>query len=98
MLRVRVTRFLPVTDIRGSGGIVCRDGHLVISVEQRNRHMLIIAKTGSGKTTKLILPIVYSDCISPDRSTIIIDSKAEMWTKCAAMTKTGQSGQKADSL
>ena len=78
---------LPVSDLRGSGGILVKNGDLVIPIGQRNRHILIIAKTGSGKTTKLILPIVYADCLCRHRSTIIIDSKAEMWSKCAAMTK-----------
>lgn len=78
---------LPVSDLRGSGGILLKNGHLVIPVGQRNRHILIVAKTGSGKTTKLILPIVYCDCLCNERSTIIIDSKAEMWAKCSAMTR-----------
>lgn len=78
---------LPVSDLRGSGGIIVRNGELVIPVGQRNRHILIVAKTGSGKTTKLILPIIYNDCRCPHRSTIIIDSKAEMWPKLSAMTK-----------
>lgn len=78
---------LPVTDLRGSEGIAFKSTKLVIPSEQRNRHILIVAKTGSGKTTKLILPILYNDCMSKMRSTIIIDSKPEMWRKLAAMTK-----------
>ena len=78
---------LPCADLRGSGGILVKNGNLVVPIGERNRHMLIVAKTGSGKTTKLVLPIVYADCVCPHRSTIIIDSKAEMWSKCAAMTQ-----------
>ncbi|MCB0322619.1 MAG: type IV secretory system conjugative DNA transfer family protein, partial [Bdellovibrionales bacterium] len=78
---------LPVTDLRGSAGVGVKSGMLVIPREERNRHILIIAKTGSGKTTKLILPILYNDCMCPHRSTIIIDSKQEMWSKLAAMTR-----------
>jgi type IV secretion system protein VirD4 len=48
---------------------------------------LNIAKTGSGKTTKFILPVLYSDCLNPERSTIVIDSKPEMWRKLAGMTR-----------
>jgi type IV secretory pathway TraG/TraD family ATPase VirD4 len=78
---------LPVGDLRGSGGILVKNGNLVIPIGERNRNILIVAKTGSGKTTKLILPIIYNDCICQNRSTIIIDSKAEMWSKCSAMTQ-----------
>lgn len=78
---------LPVTGLKGSDGIILKDGNLVISRDERNRHMLIIAKTGSGKTTKLILPVLYNDCMCPHRSTIIIDSKPEMWGKLAGMTR-----------
>lgn len=78
---------LAVTGLRGSQGIVLRKGHLVIPREERNRHVLIVAKTGSGKTTRMILPILYSDCLCKERSTIVIDSKPEMWQKLAAMTR-----------
>ncbi len=78
---------LPVTDLRGSEGTAFKSTKLVIPTGERNRHILIVAKTGSGKTTKLILPILYADCMSKVRSTIIIDSKPEMWRKLAAMTR-----------
>ncbi|MCO6431632.1 MAG: type IV secretory system conjugative DNA transfer family protein [Deltaproteobacteria bacterium] len=77
---------LPVTDLRGSEGTAFKTGKLVIPREDRNRHILTVAKTGSGKTTRLILPILYHDCMCPVRSTIVIDSKPEMWRKLAAMT------------
>lgn len=78
---------LPVTDLRGSQGVAYKSANLFIPNDYRNRHVLIIAKTGSGKTTKLILPVLYSDCMCPLRSTIVIDSKPEMWRKLAAMTR-----------
>ncbi|MCB0318976.1 MAG: type IV secretory system conjugative DNA transfer family protein, partial [Bdellovibrionales bacterium] len=53
---------------------------------ERNRHMHDITKTGGGKTTKFILPVLYNDCMDPHRSTIVIDSKPEMWRKLARMT------------
>ncbi len=78
---------LPVTDLRGSEGISFKTADLVWPREERNRHILAIAKTGSGKTTKLILPILYNDCMCKERSTIVIDSKPEMWRKLARMTR-----------
>lgn len=77
---------LPIENLTGSNGAKLKKGDLVIPREERNRHVLIIAKTGSGKTTKLILPVLYNDCMCPVRSTIVIDSKPEMWDKLAAMT------------
>jgi type IV secretory pathway TraG/TraD family ATPase VirD4 len=70
---------LAVTGLRGAHGVALRIGKLVIPKEERNRHVLIVAKTGSGKTTRMILPILYSDCMCQERSTIVIDSKPEMW-------------------
>ena len=78
---------LYVTDLRGSDGVSFKQAKLVIPRGERNRHILVIAKTGGGKTTKLILPILYDDCLDPERSTIVLDSKPEMWRKLAAMTK-----------
>ncbi|HQH28405.1 MAG TPA: hypothetical protein PLP17_13490, partial [Oligoflexia bacterium] len=63
---------LAVADLRGSSGIMLKKGDIIIPVGERNRHMLIIAKTGGGKTTKMILPILYNDCMCPHRSTIVI--------------------------
>jgi type IV secretory pathway TraG/TraD family ATPase VirD4 len=79
---------LYVNDFRGSEGISFPgQTKLIIGRENRNRHVLVVAKTGSGKTTKFILPILYNDCMDPVRSTIVIDSKPEMWHKLAAMTR-----------
>lgn len=77
---------LMVNTLKGSQGVALKAGHLVWPKEQRNRHILIIAKTGSGKTTKMILPILYNDCMCKERSTIVIDSKPEMWSKLAGYT------------
>lgn len=79
---------LAVTNLRGSGpNVAFKSANLVIPRDERNRHVLAIAKTGSGKTTKLILPVLYNDCLCPDRSTIVVDSKPEMWRKLATMTR-----------
>lgn len=74
-------------DLRGAEGIAFKNARLTIPVEQRNRHVLAVAKTGSGKTTKLILPVLYGDVLCEGRSTIVLDSKPEMWRKLAAMTR-----------
>ncbi len=78
---------LHVTDIRGSTGVIHKEAKLYIPGGERNRHMLAIAKTGGGKTTKLILPILFNDCMDNSRSTIVIDSKPEMWGKLANLVK-----------
>ena len=78
---------LKVDGLRGAQGVALPSGELIIEREKRNRHVLIISKTGGGKTTKMILPMLYSDALCPDRSTIVIDSKPEMWRKLAGMTR-----------
>ena len=78
---------LPVSDIKGAEGTIFKEGQLHIPNGHRNRHILTVAKTGSGKTTRLILPILYNDCMCKHRSTVVIDSKPEMWGKLAAMTR-----------
>lgn len=79
---------LPVTDLSGSGGrTYFKTGHLYIPREIRNRHILTVAKTGSGKTSRLILPVLLSDVMDPDRSVIVIDSKPEMWENLANFSR-----------
>jgi len=85
---------LHVTDLRGSEGIAFKQAKLVLPTEKRNQHILAVAKTGGGKTSKLILPILYNDCLDPLRSTIVIDSKPEMWRKLAAMTRKYNPGKR----
>ncbi len=79
--------YLSVSELRGSEGLAFPTGKLCISRDERNRHVLVVAKTGSGKTSRFILPILYNDCMDPVCSTIVIDSKPEMWRKLAAMTR-----------
>ena len=78
---------LNVTGIRGADGFGLDATKLHIPRGERNRHMLIVAKTGGGKTTRLITPILYNDCMCPVSSSIVIDSKPEMWRMVAAMTR-----------
>jgi type IV secretory pathway TraG/TraD family ATPase VirD4 len=78
---------LHVEDLRGASGTVFKKAQLYIPRGERNRHVLAVAKTGSGKTQKLILPVLYNDCMDPSCSTIVIDSKPEMWAKLGGMTK-----------
>ena len=78
---------LYVNDLRGSEGTAFNSAKLVIPRGERNRHVLIVAKTGGGKTSRFILPILYGDCLDSARSTIVIDSKPEMWRQLAAMTR-----------
>lgn len=78
---------LNVNTLRGSQGIAFPQAKLVIPAEERSRHMLVVAKTGSGKSTRFIYPIIYNDALDPERSAIVIDSKPEMWRKFAALTR-----------
>jgi type IV secretory pathway TraG/TraD family ATPase VirD4 len=78
---------LYVSELRGSEGVAFKQTKLVIPVGERNRHVLVVAKTGGGKTSRFILPILYGDCLDPVRSSIVIDSKPEMWRYLAAMTR-----------
>ena len=86
-VRSPLSTALPVSDVRGSDGIACRKGALNFPLVERNRHILVVAKTGSGKTTRAILPVLYEDCLCPVRSTIVIDSKPEMWDKLAGLAQ-----------
>ena len=51
-------------------------------------HILtLVSPPGGGKTSKFILPILYDDCLCKTRSTIVLDSKPEMWGKLANFTR-----------
>lgn len=46
------------------------------------RHALVFGPTGSGKTTRLLMVNLLSDCLN-DRSVIVIDPKGELAAVCA---------------
>lgn len=78
---------LYVKELRGAEGVAFNQAKIILPRGERNRHVLIVAKTGGGKTTRFIKPILYNDCMDPERSSIVIDSKPEMWRTLAAMTR-----------
>lgn len=43
----------------------------------RERHLLIVGKTGSGKTTKLLLPMLWADLKDPKATVIWLEGKGE---------------------
>lgn len=83
----KLDTLLFVKNARGSDWSV-RSARLCIAAEERNKHLLIVSKTGGGKTTRGILPLLYQDCLCPVRSTIVIDSKSEMWHLLGQMTRS----------
>jgi len=49
---------------------------LKITWEQRCRHLLVCGKPGSGKTTTLMLPLIFRDIEDPDRTVVVLDAQA----------------------
>lgn len=60
----------------GSKLEILPDQVLTLPWETRCEHMLIVGKTGSGKSTRLMLPIIFSDIADPDRTVVILDAQA----------------------
>src|SRR5260370_2563 len=46
-------------------------------IYQGDRHAIVFGPSGTGKTTRLLMANLLSDCLS-DRSVIVIDPKAEL--------------------
>ncbi len=53
----------------------------------RDRHVLAIGRTGAGKTSKVILPMLYSDLQNSARSIIVVDAKGDLTAPVIEMTK-----------
>ncbi len=51
---------------------------LKITREMRRRHTLVVGPTGTGKTTRLILPMLRSDIANPDLTVVVLDTKGEL--------------------
>lgn len=48
---------------------------LCIPAEERRRHLLVVGANGSGKSTRVMLPLLFSDLDDPDRSLVVIDAQ-----------------------
>jgi len=48
---------------------------LRIRAEERNRHLLVVGANGSGKTTRVVLPLILADIEDQNRSLVVIDAQ-----------------------
>ena len=51
---------------------------LVIPWSERVRHWMIVGKTGGGKTSRLLLPMLFADIADPERTVVVIDAQLSL--------------------
>jgi type IV secretory pathway TraG/TraD family ATPase VirD4 len=79
--------FHPILEVNRGGAVAPLFGQtLVLSEELRNRHLLLVGRPGSGKTTRAILPLVHSDIADRERSVIVFDPKCDAYAQVAHWT------------
>lgn len=59
----------------------------VIPSKRRRQHLLCVGKTGSGKTQRLVLPLLASDIRDADRTVVVIDAQMDLVHRALAMTR-----------
>ena len=59
----------------------------ILSEKDRFLHMLVLGPTGSGKTSQVIIPMVYQDLQNPNCGITIIEPKADLAEKIYFMVK-----------
>lgn len=60
---------------------------VVLHLLDRFVHMLIIGPTGSGKTSQVILPMIYQDIKNPDVGVIALEPKGDLAEKVYALSE-----------
>lgn len=60
---------------------------VILPLKDRYLHMLILGPTGSGKTSRIILPMIYDDIMNPDLGVIVLEPKGDLAEKVYAMGK-----------
>lgn len=58
-----------------------------LPMKDRYLHMLILGPTGSGKTSQVILPMIWRDMNNPDLGIIALEPKGDLAEKVYAMAK-----------
>ena len=65
--------------IKAGGPVLCRAGNMVY-IDDSELHSLIIGDTGSMKTLRFVLPLIYS-LSTAEESMVIVDPKGELARK-----------------
>lgn len=60
---------------------------VILPLKDRYLHMLILGPTGSGKTSRIILPMIYDDIVNEDLGVIVLEPKGDLAEKVYAMGK-----------
>lgn len=60
---------------------------VILPLKDRYLHMLILGPTGSGKTSRIILPMIYDDVINENLGVIVLEPKGDLAEKVYAMAK-----------
>lgn len=69
--------FIPLVETNDNGTEIAPvvGKALCLPADERRRHMLVVGANGSGKSTRVMLPLMFSDIDDPDRSLVIIDAQ-----------------------
>lgn len=59
----------------------------IIPLKDRFLHMLIIGPTGCGKTSQILLPMIWQDIQNPEYGVTVIEPKGDLAEKVNAMAK-----------
>lgn len=60
---------------------------VLLPLKDRYLHMLILGPTGSGKTSRIILPMIWDDVSNKDLGVIVLEPKGDLAEKVYAMGK-----------
>ncbi|MCC7433104.1 MAG: type IV secretory system conjugative DNA transfer family protein [Methanoregulaceae archaeon] len=61
----------------------------------RERHTLILGKTGSGKTTKILTVLMYGDLLNQESTVVVIDAKGDLTSVVLEMAEKAR-GKRAN--
>lgn len=65
-------------ELHRNRGVCLADNPLDPELDIRRKNLLAIGKVGSGKTSRLILPLLRQDIADPRRSLVVIDAQGEL--------------------
>lgn len=78
---------LSIRNVRSKNGVSIDESTLCIPREESTRHIVVVGRGGNSSLDDVLLPLLYSDCMESNLSTVVVGTKPEISEQLDAVVK-----------